>query len=332
MSQFRDAKQQDTDGDGIGDACDTDDDSDGVADEADNCPLMANPLQKNADGDGQGNACDADDDNDKIPDIKDNCPLVSNPAQENNDGNIAGNACDEDADKDNIMDSRDNCPNTPNIEQLDADEDGAGDACDGDIDGDTVANVIDNCSTVPNLAQVDDDRDGKGNACDERFCYVVDGDQKNCLDRSSIFRVYSPSVHVKTGETFRLRLFANRTNTAMRYVWTVKERPGGSTATVESPRGAVRLSSPFEYFYQKDSVAKFTADEPGTYKVQVSSELVFPDQVNANFPRAHSYVMTVTAEGESAGGCAVGGGSSGAGLGLVLLAGLVLLRRRRSDQ
>ena len=103
----------------------------------------------------------------------------------------------------------------------------------------------------------------------------------------------------------------------------------GSTATVDNPRGAVRLSSPFEYFYERSNVARFTADEPGTYKIQVSGELVFPDQVNASFPRQHSYVMTVTADGESAGGCAVAGGSAGGALGLLLLAGRLLLRRRR---
>jgi len=110
--------------------CRPDADTDGWADEIDNCPQVSNPSQENTDGDGLGNACDNDDDNDTIVDTADNCPLVANADQTNSDGDGLGNACDDDDDNDAIVDPADNCPLVANADQADSDGDGLGDVCD----------------------------------------------------------------------------------------------------------------------------------------------------------------------------------------------------------
>lgn len=75
-------EQEDKDGDGAGDVCDT-------------CPQHANVDQADADKNGRGDVCE-DNDRDGIINAVDNCPDVRNTAQQDEDKDGAGNACDND--------------------------------------------------------------------------------------------------------------------------------------------------------------------------------------------------------------------------------------------
>ena len=176
--------QADTDGDGIGDACDvpTDTDGDGIEDVLDNCPLVPNPDQADSDGDGIGDACDplTDSDGDGIADSSDNCPSIANADQADHDGDGIGDICDDDDDNDTVLDTLDNCPLIANPDQLDTDGDGIGDACDTstDSDGDGILDSVDNCPADPNPDQLDTDGDGIGDVCDP----LTDSDNDGVAD------------------------------------------------------------------------------------------------------------------------------------------------------
>jgi choice-of-anchor B domain-containing protein len=142
-----------------------DNDGDGISNQNDNCANASNVDQLDTDGDGIGDACDEDDDDDGILDIDDNCPLVANVDQLDTDGDGIGDVCDNDADQDGVVDAEDNCINTANPDQLDTDGDGIGDACDEDDDDDGILDVNDNCTLVVNPYQTDNDNDGVGDIC-----------------------------------------------------------------------------------------------------------------------------------------------------------------------
>ncbi len=100
---------------------DDDDDNDGVLDVDDNCPLIGNANQADSDGDGLGDACDPDDDNDGILDTDDNCPTTANADQADADGDGIGDVCDDDSDNDGVPNANDLCDNTPPGSVVDVD-------------------------------------------------------------------------------------------------------------------------------------------------------------------------------------------------------------------
>jgi hypothetical protein len=301
------AGQEDIDSDGMGNVCDDDMDGDGVLDGADLCPENPDPLQKDTDGDGLGDACDDDMDDDGVSNMEDNCPMVYNPDQADEDPDVFGDACDEDDDGDGIRNTHDNCPQITNNDQSDIDSDNIGDKCDSDMDGDSWDNFKDNCPMAANLDQEDLDRDGFGEACDDLFCYVVMGDVDNCLDPTDIYTIYTPSIFAETGDEVMLRLFANRVNQPMRYVWRVEKAPRGSNATIENPVGAASISTPFEYHYLKDRKVIFVPDMPGTYQIHVVAELVWEDEITGASGAVAETRAVIQAEGEAldSGGCSV---------------------------
>ena len=315
--------QWDLDSDSKGDLCDSDLDGDGVLNHIDNCLRVYNRDQSDIDGDTDGDACDRDIDNDGLDNLVDPCPMHEGDPTEDSEW------CAPDLDGDDVQDygfNADNCPGVYNPLQYDTDLDGAGDACDPDLDGDGVGNMQDNCNGIFNYAQRDTDRDGRGDeGCDDHFCFVVFGDEENCLDPKAPLKVYSPSVSLTTGETVMLRLFMNRENKGVEFTWTMSSRPRGSSVTVINPIGSISESSLFEYIYDKRPT--FSPDRPGDYTLLIS---VRGEEHGLTSQHEVQLYVTGIEDDNGSTGCAIGLSSSDASpLLLVLLLALSLCFRSR---
>ena len=302
--------QLNKDGDSFGDLCDLDLDGDEINNEVDNCPNIHNPFaadnkQPDLDLDGIGDACDDDIDGDGIPSISDPCPMkreVESPDESQL------STCFPDVDGDGVFEIGpegssiiDNCPGVYNPEQLDLDGDLKGNQCDDDDDNDNIIDLLDNCPEVANPMiegkQLDQDRDQIGDACDERFCFVVYGDESNCLDPQEILQVYTPSFLVNTGDKTRLRLFVNRENQEMDYSWRVISAPAGASVAVTNAVGVVSESAPFEYRYAEGQEPTFIPEVAGEYIIEITATTVGADAETNEVNASSTFTARLVAEG-----------------------------------
>jgi hypothetical protein len=130
-------------------------DGDDVPDIYDNCPDDANAFQEDTDEDGVGDACDLcpgyddhdDFDSDSVPDSCDNCPDKYNPLQEDSDQDGVGDSCACDCQPGEM--NGDGIVNIFDITglisylYLDDDPPIPYELCSGDMNGDCVVNIFD---------------------------------------------------------------------------------------------------------------------------------------------------------------------------------------------
>jgi hypothetical protein len=117
-----------------------DTDVDGVPDGTDNCKTIANANQDDYDGDGIGDICDSDVDGDGALNTNDVCPMTAVGAAADSNGCSKAQVdfdgddwCNPNAPSGGPVPCQgtDNCPNVANSDQENGDGDEFGDACDG---------------------------------------------------------------------------------------------------------------------------------------------------------------------------------------------------------
>ena len=90
----------------------------------------------------------------------------------------------------------------------------------------------------------------------------------------------------------------------------------------------MRLSTPYEYHYLDDNVPVLVPDEPGEYVIRIRANLIWEDDVTGELGATSEALAFLVVEGPSLGsGCSVGGTPTAGYLGLVMLLGLLAIRR-----